>query len=366
VCIPFNQPNQSKLHFKERKQTMDNQPPPTSPLLQLHGEKNNAHAVATHVSNDDWKHVFRIITARQNQLVEIFPNPVYINIRDIGELNELLRRKASAYELLNNSFTCIVSYVKLRTQQIVSWEQFSKETWATSEIIESLTLRWEFIIKFPGEAKPCPFMVTVRCATTPRPQDMIQFLFSKDEEEIDLMQLKTATMSCKVDFSEPMISQELLDIVAGWNRARRSPESSLPGLKWCCHRSHHIANIIRKITPIITFGALLAYYSNYANKFDSSQPATHGFMAYSLIWLSLALISFYVSGYMAKKVGDKIEKSLNGMLRFHVFEITHGDKQRLTKMAAETSKSFWKFIGSGLLSLLWNIIATYLCIKFLS
>jgi hypothetical protein len=55
-----------------------------------------------------------------------------------------------------------------------------------------------------------------------------------------------------------------------------------------------------------------------------------------------------------------VEKSLSRFGRFHVFDITKGDRNKQTTLMATNSRSFLNFITGGGVAILWNIVSTVL------
>lgn len=321
--------------------------------------------IAGPIAKESLRDFFRIITAKQSSLTEVYPQPVLIDIKDVEELGAALEQKFKCYYSATLAFSAVVSFTNYRTREYPSWNAFKGGEWNSPDIIDSLTLRWEYLVQFEEGAKPSPFNISIRCGDGLKPHVYLQYMMSKDEQEVDSLELLTSPMSCRIDFSDPIVSQELLDLVARWHRARRSPEASIPGLGVIRKYHRPFVRAINIYTPVFT--TLLALVALYRAVVHAGADAivTNQFLATSLVLLGGALVLVVASINVSKWIGAYIESLVVGIRRTHVLEFTNGDRNYQTKLFAQSQRSIWRFLGAGAISVLWNVFAAALSCAWL-
>lgn len=122
-----------------------------------------AGSISGTIPKESLRDFFRIITAKQNSLTEVYPKAILIGLQDVEELGSLLQQKFSCYSSAGIAFSAIVSYANYRTREYPTWADFKGGEWSSPDVIDSLTLRWEFLVQFEEGEKPFLFNVTLRC-----------------------------------------------------------------------------------------------------------------------------------------------------------------------------------------------------------
>jgi|TARA_R100001132_G_C3268779_1_gene91108 hypothetical protein len=319
-----------------------------------------AGSISGTIPKESLRDFFRIITAKQNSLTEVYPKAILIGLQDVEELGSLLQQKFSCYSSAGIAFSAIVSYANYRTREYPTWADFKGGEWSSPDVIDSLTLRWEFLVQFEEGEKPFLFNVTLRCGNGLKPHVYFQYMMSKDDHDGDKLELLSSPMSCRVDFSDPIISQELLDLVARWHKGRRSLESFIPGLTFI--RAHHskFSGFIKFFTPMLmaTLALVALYQAAVTAGLDSA--VTNEFLIKSLGLFGISIATVLLSVHVSKLVGKYIERAVTNIGRTHALEFTNGDRNHQTKLLARSKRSLANFLIAGGMSILWNVLAAAL------
>lgn len=313
-------------------------------------------SVILSTSKDALRGIFRIITGRPNTLTEIYPRPILVSIKDIAELHKQIAEKLSRYELFGAEFSAVVSYESNRNEEYGSWESFFNNEWSIPEVTDSLVLKWDFLIQFHKAPKPANHTITIRLASDRNPFHLMQAVFSKDPEELDRYALESAPMSCRVDFDDNILSQELLAMVSRWNASRRTPEIILPILEKVNKRADKIRSGIKYSLPLICAVVCFAYYWNQYYNIDPSAVATAGLIRNTVLWLVASSAAVFFTYLLARWLSVFSYLHIQRFGRFTIFEITRGDENKQNKLAAKSRNSMWKFAASTIFALVWNIV----------
>ncbi len=232
------------------------------------------------------KTVFRYLFSKENSLIELYPNPIIVRIKDIEELSNKIRQKVSQYDVHGASFDALATFENMKSEQYGSWDRFLNDEWSSPDVLDQLLLNWRFMIKFPNSERPASYVISVRLSSSLKPQHVIQAIFSKDPEDVDKIELELVPMSCRVDFVDPLLSQELMNIVSDWNKGRPSPEYIFPIMKKFKRHSAKIAAFVRYSVPALSVAACGTYYWTKTSNLELSVPASTAIVVNSVLWVA--------------------------------------------------------------------------------
>jgi len=163
-------------------------------------------------------------------------------------------------------------------------------------------------------------------------------------------------MTCRIDFQDHVISQELLALVSEWNKALTQPQHVFPFMQWCKRKSSTICYLIRCSIPVFAAIAAYAYFVDLSAGFDLSAALTASQLTVTIRWLAMSAAFIFIASRFAAFITHTVERSLGRFGRFQAIELTKGDQNRQTKLMAKNSRSFWKFIACGAIAIVWNVV----------
>jgi len=322
--------------------------------------KKDPRYLAAPIEKDHFKDIFRIITQKQNSLTEIFKEPRFVGLQNVQELHQSFSEKFKRLPGATGSFLALVSFSDNVTRQIPSWEKFVTENWAVPERVESLVLRWEFLVQFEPDSKPCTFSVSVRCGSAMNPAIFMQYLLSRDNDDIDSMAIATAPMSCKIDFGDAVISRELLDMVARWQKGLRKPEVGVPGFGFIQkHASKTLWALRHSIVPVTFLVSIAVLYFGVVGK-NPSGAVTNGYLAKALVGTCLVIGAMRFASWFRAVLEEFLTSQAQRIGELHTIELTNGDRNKQTELMGQAQRSFYKFIAAGFVAILWNLCSTLL------
>jgi hypothetical protein len=193
----------------------------------------------------------------------------------------------------------------------------------------------------------------------------MQAVFSKDPEDVERLEIMAMPMTCRIDFQDHVVSQEVLALVSEWNRGLGEPQGILPALMWCKRHSHRISAWLSRSMPVFAGFALYAYYGQqFAALATPTGPATAALLGFTAKWVACFAALVLASFLVGEAVGSAVGRNLDRFGRFAVLQITNGDQKRQTELLARNTRSVWVFVLNGLGAVLWNVVAAGLCYWF--
>jgi len=314
---------------------------------------NGTSIISTKADKETLAGIFRLITGRQNSVVEIFPRPALVNLKDIQELNKNILEKLNRHSVVPPSFSAIVAYTNNRSEELNNFDKFdSSIMWSTHYETESIHLKWDFFTKFEDQQNPSTHSLSVRIANSMHPAQFFQAILSKQPEDIESLEVKNAPMSCRVDFVDNILSQELIALVSNWNKTLRSPEAAFPILLKLRNHDDLFSSLITHLIPLLTaFGYVGWFYSKYHSQREALDLFILG------IWLLGSFFVIRISKLLAGWLSRFCARQLNRIGRFTVFELTQGDSNAQNRFSARSSGALWKFVGGVTSAIVYKVTA---------
>jgi|GEM_PF-2591925 len=318
--------------------------------------EQTASEITVSTKKEALQQLFRVLVGQPNHAIELFNEPILVGLEDLATLHSQILNKLKHYDVSADEFSATVVLHDTRYEEFGNWDSLAGKDWRIPEQTTSITLKWRFLVQFRGETKPSSHGVTVRLANQPRPFEVMQAMFSKDPDELERFEIEPAPMTCRVDFVDHLLSQELLSIVSNWHGCCRKPEPVMPLIEKIQRHAIELGNTIQ--TSVLVFAVLVsgAYFYRWSAPFATPTPMP-GVVFRSMVLL-LAGIGLFL--YFARGVGrwlaGRVQHYLGRFGRFHIFELTSGDSNRHTTLNAKSRNAFIKFVAAAAAALLWNVV----------
>jgi hypothetical protein len=210
------------------------------------------------------------------------------------------------------------------------------------------------------ETRPHIHNVNILISSSIKPMNVMQAMFSKNFEDLERLEITAMPMTCRIDFQDHVVSQEVLSLVSDWNKALNTPQHVFPFMQWAKAKHHRFTPIIRYSIPVFASIAAYAYYVHLSAPWENNAPLATVLLTSTVRWLAGTVALLFLSCQLGKYLANMTERSLGRFGRFHALEITKGDVNRQTELLAKNTRSFWNFIGSGAIAVLWNLVSAVL------
>ena len=175
----------------------------------------------------------------------------------------------------------------------------------------------------------------VRIGNSLKPSEMIQVVFQGgDEYELEEAQ---AQMSCKIDFINAQICNQLKTIVSEWYEALPKNSDDHKLIKLILKHEVKIQNFI--ILSFITSAIILLNYLFSISVNNDVEILPKDINQKMFFFLTLSIGVFYIFYKSGQLLSNRMmNKQINKLKRNPMFEFTKGDKNRFAEIKTENEK----------------------------
>ncbi|KFC19239.1 hypothetical protein [Chryseobacterium sp. FH1] len=313
----------------------------------LSNNSDNSVAIIDDVQLKQFQSLYYLIKGKRDTDIKLFTDIKQFSFQDILELNDKVYKVLELHKLVTDIVNVTIGFDNKEIKTFGNWHEFKNSDWNISSRTKYITLEWDFNLVLPNQYHQVPQTHTmrIRIGNNLKPSEMIQVVFQGDDE-YDLEEAQSL-MSCKIDFINAQICNQLKTIVDEWYKAL--PENS---------EDHKLIKFILKYDDLIKSFITLCFITsaiiilNYIYKISvvykvSVLPVDLGQKMFLFLTSSLAVI--YLFYKLGNQLSDRMMRMQIGKLKRNpIFEITKGDKNRFLEVKKENSKYlkglFWTIV----------------------
>lgn len=303
------------------------------------------------------KSVFYMLAGKPDSILKVFTRPIVVSFEDLVELNDEICDKLRNYQQEGVVATVDITYDNNITKQFGTWQEFQEHKWTGPEVTQALSMKWDFLVKLPLYHLPQRHTLSVRIASIVRPAEMFQYLLSTDPEELDRFEFDSAPVSCRIDFINHRLSQELVQIIEQWNKARGQADvhtSLYTKLKKHCTAVERSLQYAFPIT--VTFVAASVLWT-LTRDLDPNASVSLGGMRLLMWWLLASGVSIVLANEVSKWLAGRVRSAIENYGRYTVFEMTRGDKNKKDELTQSNQRTAQRFFINCGVALALNLIA---------
>ena len=285
----------------------------------------------------NFQSLYYLIKGKRDTDIKLFTEFKQFSFQDILELNDKIYKVLELHKLITDIVNVNVGLENKEIKTFGSWNEFKNTDWNISARTKYITMEWDFNLLFQNQFQNVPQTHTmrVRIGNSLRPSEMIQVVFQGgDEYELEEAQ---SQMSCKIDFINAQICNQLKAIVSEWYDAlpKNSEEHKL--IKFILKHEVKFQNLIvfSFLTSAIIF---LNYLFSISMKYEIKiLPKDINQKMFFFLTLSIGIFYlFYKSGQLLSS--RMMNKQINKLKRNPMFEFTIGDKNRFAEVKADNKR----------------------------
>ncbi len=331
-------------------------------------EKKEAGLVAIENDQDhfikNYKSIYNAMTATSENKSIVFSRRIVVNLDDLDNLyNMVVEKLDTQYENAGSNVTIYVSIKDKQNMKFIRWEDFISYRWNEPNPIQSIMIKWEYHVTLPKYPIPQPHVLVVKISNGLKVEQVINLVFTGKLENIENIDEEIYPVVARIDYIDPIIGDELLNIVEKWDE----------GVKSSLQQERTIIKLMRKYKRIIAYGIeygtllITAFFSlTYVNesiielgkeelidiKTIDICKVTNAFFISAIV----CFVMFKISGIFATSFYRNIQKGDF----IHVFDIDKGDRNKQDELKNQNTKSVRRALISFMFTLLINIITTVL------
>lgn len=310
------------------------------------------------------------MNAKPDSMSKVFSQKVVITREDIINLNERVNRKIRMHYQEDGYIATIT--VSLNNREVINfqcWEEFLAYEWVESNCINSIILKWNFNVRMPQYEYPQNHVLMVKLSNGLRPEEMLNLIFSGKIEDFEEIETNTFPIAARVDFIEPILGDELLNIVSEWIRGlKENRDKKNPFILLLRKYRKRVAQYFNYFALIMITWVGVAIVNKMVHNFGTSKINDITNDQFLELFNVIVIICFviFASLKILDNLAQKIYSALTEYGQGFVFSITKGDEKRQDQIRAHDEKSAKRIIINFILSLIFNVICGMLATLLIS
>ena len=287
--------------------------------------------------------VLTIASPARNSVTQLYPERVQISAPALEDLHRKLSEKLRLHRILEIKANFSINFQNDRTVAIDSIEKFCRLDDKIDLLTHVVNARWSFVFDPLDDGDEHVHSIAVRISERPNPGLIFQKFVSGRTEDLDSLDGEAfAPISCKIDFLENRFSSELLAVVTEWVKSLPKAEPTFGVARWLNKRSQGITEFIHGTFPPLTMMAAVGVWMAFLPSWMNTS------IKIAVAWIIFCGALFLFSRYFAGGINRLLEKHLQRICTVPVFQITSGDKNRMTRYLAKSQKSMYTLAAGGL------------------
>ena len=222
-----------------------------------------------------------------------------------------------------------------------------KEDFEVNVLTDSISLRWSFVFDPSGNDDPHLHSIFVKISESPSAGLFLQRMLSTRTDDLERPDGDIfSPVACKLDFADSRFSSEILSLVTEWVEAQPRAETAFGFVKWLGKNSTTLTSFISNSLPPL---AVLAYVGAWLGYIP--HPITNS-TKYAAAWILGGGALFLIARYAVSLVNKFFERHMRRISIVPLFQITAGDRNKMTSYMAKSQQSFillvisWVFYGA--------------------
>jgi hypothetical protein len=303
----------------------------------LKGTPDNQVAVIDETQMKQFQSLYYLIKGKRDTDIKLFTDFKQFEYSDIIELNSKIYKKLELHQLVTDIVNVTVGLNNKEIKSFGNWHEFLSTDWNISACTKYISLEWDFNLILPNQTHKVPqtHTVRVRIGNNLKPSEMIQVVFQGGEEH-DFDEAH-AQMSCKIDFINSQICNELKTVVSEWYDALKKNSEEHKLIKFILKHEVKFQNFI--ILSFLTAGTILTNYlfSIFYKSSLTFFPSDNDHKLFLFLTSSVVILFlFYQSGQLY--ANRMMRKQIGRLKRNPMFDFTKGDKNKFSEVAKDNNK----------------------------
>lgn len=291
---------------------------------------------------------YSITRSRLGAITKVFQDTYICDLDSLKELFEQIGEKLSRTGHDSTpQFSFLMSFSDRTHQDGISSDFLNLRTLPTGKLTERIVMQWGIIQVIDDMENE--LSITVRVSNPINPLVFLQAALSKSPNEIDNSEFEMGSTCVTVNGSSQSYADEIFMIIQHWLSARNKPHAFINIDRVYDKFELYIDEMNRSVLPFLSISILsfLSYEKFSPNVQVVVVPQIIGF--------------FFVTRSLADRLNSKMAGWSRKSQYMGLFQITNGDIDNVTKMAAKARNGAFKLISANVITFALNVAAGVLC-----
>lgn len=308
---------------------------------------------SSQVSLQTLQGIYNELTGKTEEVGKSYEIPLQATFEDFHQLDHFLHQACEQYNIAASNCSITSYYMDGARDTFSSFDRFRLHSQNSNAPIESVLLKYNFLILLPKTRKPQPYTLTVRVASRVAVVKKIRDEHGYMGPTALFRLFGNRIAVVEVQYVDYMVARNLLRIVDEW--IHTIPAAPRVGwMRWLQARSHFVPRILQFLTAIFVSWLVISLIPKFVIPGDYDLFAAVNFSA-------VAMLGIYVSTKVAGFLGGQIEVALDSWSELSYLKITRGDEQEI-KLASHANgwaaaKAVLAFVATIALNVIAKVIA---------
>ncbi|MGA4349618.1 hypothetical protein ACI2VA_04345 [Ralstonia nicotianae] len=312
-------------------------------------------SASTQITIQTLQGIYNELTGKSEKVGKSYSRPFQIGFSDIEQLNKKIEQAHHQYNIVASHCNVTVYYVDDTRDRFSSFCRFALHNAGSSSAVESILIKYHFLVCLPKTKRPQTYTVSIRMASRVAiTKRMMSEFYGAPPPIFRLMGNRTAVVD--VEYVDYMVARNFLNIIDEWIKFLPAAFEN-KFLNWLQRRSHAIPRIARFFSTMFVGSTLLIIAPHFISKESIDLLAFGRFYG-------CGLLGVYGAYAATSWCAGWIEDGLDEYSELSYLKLTKGDEKEISDAGRGNKFSFVKGVGGFVLtvciSISTNLIADYL------
>jgi hypothetical protein len=311
---------------------------------------------STQVSLQTLQGIYNELTGKSEEVGKSYSKPTQVKFSDIEQLNHKITQACEQYNVVAGNCSITVYYVDDTRDRFTSFDRFRLHNSGSTSPVESVLLKYHFLVLLPKTKQPQTYTVSIRLASRVAVAKRMESEFYGTPPSIfRLMGNRTAVI--EIQYVDYMVARNFLNLIDEWFKGIPTATES-KSLYWLQARSHLIPRVARFATAVFVALLVVALLPTFIAQGATDLLSFGRFLGYALLGIYAA---YTLSGWSA----TFIVTSLDHYTALSYLQLTKGDELEISKAERSNTFAIAKGIG-GLVLTICVSVATKIVVNILT
>ena len=159
--------------------------------------------------------IYNELTGKSEEVGKSYSKPIRVKFSDIEQLNHKITQACEQYNVVSGSCSVTVYYVDDTRDQFSSFDRFRLHNSGSTSPVESVLLKYNFLVLLPKTKKPQSYTVSIRLASRVAVSKRMKSEFYGTPPSIfRLMGNRTAVV--EIQYVDYMVARNFLNLIDEW------------------------------------------------------------------------------------------------------------------------------------------------------
>jgi len=291
--------------------------------------------------------IYNELTGKSEEVGKSYSKPIRLKFSDIEQLNYKITQACEQYNVISGNCSTTVYYVDDTRDQFSSFDRFRLHNSGSTSPVESVLLKYNFLVLLPKTKQPQSYTVSIRLASRVAIEKRMESEFYGAPPSIfRLMGNRTAVV--EIQYVDYMVARNFLNLIDEWFKGIPTAIEFKP-LHWLQARSHLIPRVARFFTAVFVALLVIALLPSFIAQGATDLLLFGRFLGYALLGTYAA---YTLAGWSAAYIQD----SLDHYSELSYLQLTKGDELEISKAERKNRFAIAKGIGGFILTICVSII----------